>query len=64
MSDLCRQEIARTLRAAAESGDTLFVAIAAKEIASLSGTSAHEVATVLTEAAIKAGLTVQFGSPD
>lgn len=64
MSDLCRQAIAEAVMKAAASGDTLFVATVAKTIAMQAGASAKDVARELTEAGIRAGVTMQFGVPD
>jgi len=64
MSNADSQEIARRIRQAAETGETLFVATAAKEIAGRSGGSPREIARHLTEAGIRAGLTMQFGTPE
>jgi hypothetical protein len=59
MSDLCRQAIQQTIGQAAASGETLFVASVAKRIAIQHGASPKEIADQLTEAGIKAGLTMQ-----
>ncbi len=64
LSELCRQAIQQAISQAAASGDTLFVASVAKMIAIQHGASAKEIADQLTEAGIRAGLTMQFGSPE
>ena len=64
LSDLCRQAIQQAISQAAASGDTLFVASVVKTIAIQHGASAKEIADRLTEAGIRAGLTMQFGSPE
>ena len=63
VSDLCRQAIQQAIQQAAASGETLFVASVAKTIAIRHGGSPKEIADQLTEAGIKAGLTMRFGSP-
>lgn len=64
VSNLCRQAIQQAIGQAAASGETLFVASVAKTIAIEHGASPKEIADQLTEAGIKAGLTMQFGSPE
>lgn len=64
MSDPCIAEVERTIRHAAESGDILIVAMAAKTIAALCGGSPKPIAEALTQAGIRAGVTMQFGSPE
>jgi hypothetical protein len=64
VSDLCSQAIRQAIKQAAASGETLFVASVAKTIAIQHGGSPKEIADQLTEAGIKAGLTMQFGSPE
>lgn len=64
VSDLCREAIQQAIRHAAASGDTLFVASVAKTIAMRYGASPKEIAEQLTESGIRAGLTMQFGSPE
>ena len=64
LSEPCRQAIQQAISQAAASGDTLFVASVAKTIAVQHGASAKEIADQLTEAGIRAGLTMQFGSPE
>lgn len=64
MSDPCNEEIQKTIRRAAESGDILIVAMSAKTIATLCGGSPRLIAEALTQAGIRAGITMQFGSPE
>jgi hypothetical protein len=64
MSDNCRSEIEKTVGYAAESGETLFVALAAKAIAAQCGGSPALIAEELTRAGIRAGVTMQFGRPE
>jgi hypothetical protein len=64
MSDPCATAIESAVRRAAQSGDILIVAHAAKTIASVCGGSPSEIAKALTQAGIKAGLTMQFGTPE
>lgn len=63
MSDPCTIEIAKAVRHAAETGHVLYVANVAKDIAERCGGSAKDIAEELTQAGIKAGVTMQFGSP-
>ena len=63
MSELCASEIRKAVRQAAESGEILYVAMVAGRIAALCGAPAREIASQLTEAAVKAGVTLQFGAP-
>jgi hypothetical protein len=63
MPEQCIKEVERTIASAAASGETLFVAVVAKNIAARCGGSAEQIAEALTEAGIKAGLTMQFGRP-
>ena len=63
-SDPCRQAIEQAISQAAASGETLFVASTARAIAAQHGAPPKVVAEQLTEAGIKAGLTMQFGSPE
>jgi hypothetical protein len=60
----CIEEIERAIQSAAASGETLFVAYAAKTIADRCGGLADQIAEALTQAGIKAGLTMQFGKPE
>lgn len=62
MSELCLQEIEETVRAALANGDTILVAFAAKNIALKCGGSPEQIAEALTQAGIKAGATMQFGT--
>ena len=64
MSETCIDAIENAVRHAAQSGETLFVALKARSIAALCGGSAHEIAEELTQAGIRAGVTMQFGRPD
>ncbi len=64
MSEFCSQAIQQAISRAAASGETLFVASVAKAIAARHAASPKDVADQLTEAGIKAGLTMQFGSPE
>ena len=61
MSENCMSEIDKAVNHAAQSGDTLFVALAAKAIAALCGGSPQQIAEELTQAGIRAGVTMQFG---
>ena len=63
MSENCITEIEKAVLHAAQSGETLFVALAAKSIAALCGGSAAQIAEALTQAGIRAGVTMQFGRP-
>ena len=63
MSETCVTEIRKAVDHAAKSGDTLFVALAAKTIAAVCGGSPQQIAEELTRAAISAGVTMQFGRP-
>ncbi|MBA3517672.1 MAG: hypothetical protein H0T75_08540 [Rhizobiales bacterium] len=62
MSELCTSEIDQAVAHAAHSGDTLLVAFVARAIASRCGGSPKLIAEELTQAGIKAGVTMQFGS--
>jgi hypothetical protein len=64
MSDTCATEIRKAIEDAARTGELLRVATAAKRIAGLCGASPKFVADGLTEAGIRAGLTMQFGTPE
>jgi hypothetical protein len=64
LPDNCFEEIERAIQFAAMSGETLFVAHAAKTIADQCGGLADEIAEALTQAGIKAGVTMQFGKPE
>ena len=64
MSDPWTEEIENTVRRAAERGDILIVAIDAKRIAALHGGSLQNIAEALTQAGIRAGITMQFGAPE
>ena len=64
MPENCLSEIEKAVLHAARSGDILFVALAAKSIAALCGGSASQIAEALTQAGIRAGITMQFGRPD
>jgi hypothetical protein len=64
MSDHCTTEIQRAVENAAQTGELLRVAIVARRIAGMCDAPAKLVADRLTEAGIRAGLTMQFGKPD
>ncbi len=64
MSETYSNEIRKVVENAAQTGELLSVASAAKRIARLCNASPKLVADQLTEAGIRAGLTMQFGSPD
>jgi hypothetical protein len=64
MSDPWTEEIENTVRRAAEMGEILIVAMDAKRIATLYGGSPQSIAEALTQAGIRAGVTMQFGAPD
>jgi hypothetical protein len=64
MSDPWTEEIETTVRRAAEMGEILIVAIDAKRIAALYGGSLHSIAEALTQAGIRAGVTMQFGAAE
>ena len=64
MSETCFSEIDKAIRHAAQTGDTLFVALVAKAISALCGGSPGQIAEELTRAGIRAGVTMQFGRPD
>ena len=63
MPEHCTDQIEQRVRHAAESGEILIVARAAREIASACGAPADAVAKQLTEAAVRAHVTLQFGRP-
>ena len=64
MSDTCHAEIEKAVRRSAETGEVLYVAIVAKAIAALCGASPKAIADQLTEAGIRAKVTMQFGVPE
>jgi hypothetical protein len=64
MSDPCAIAIERAVRDAAAACAILDVATAAKRIAAECGGPARTIADRLTEAGIKAGVTLQLGTPD
>jgi hypothetical protein len=64
MSDPWTEEIETTVRRAAEMGEILIVAIDAKRIAALYGGSLQSIAEALTQAGIRAGVTMQFGAAE
>ncbi len=64
MSDHCTTEIQRAVENAAQTGELLRVATVARRIAGMCNAQPKLVAHQLTEAGIRAGLTMQFGSPD
>jgi hypothetical protein len=64
MSDTCHFEIQKAVENAARTGELLRVAPIAKRIAGLCEMSPRLVADQLTEAGIRAGLTMQFGAPE
>ena len=63
MSDPCRTEIEKAIREAAETGHVLYVSRVATDIAGRCVGVARTIATQLTEAGIKARVTMQFGMP-
>lgn len=63
MSETCREEIEKAIKRAASEGEILFVAMIAKRIAARCGESANLIAEELTQAGIRAGVTMQFGRP-
>ena len=63
MSETCISEIEKAVLHAAQSGEILFVAAKARAIAALCGGSAQQIAEELTQAGIRAGVTMQFGRP-
>jgi len=63
MPEQCIKEVERTIASATASGETLFVAVTARNIAARCGGPAEQIAEALTQAGIKAGLTMQFGGP-
>ena len=64
MSEACMKEVERAVSSAAQTGELLRVALKAKEIARQCGAPARLIADMLTEAGIRAGVTMQFGAPD
>ena len=64
ISENCREDIELAIGRAAANRDILAVAIVAKAIAARHGASPQEVADELTIVGIKAGVTMEFGSPD
>jgi hypothetical protein len=64
ITDGCREDIEQAISRAAANRDILPVAIIAKAIAARHGASPKEVADELTTVGIKAGVTMEFGSPD
>jgi hypothetical protein len=64
MSNPSTAEIEKAVRLAAETGEILDVALVAKAIAARCGGSPKLIAEQLTEAGIKAGVTMQFGTPE
>jgi hypothetical protein len=64
MTEHCTREIERTIQSAAASGEMLLVASVARAIAGRCGGSVEQIADALTNAGIKAGLTMQFGRTD
>lgn len=64
MSETCSTEIQKTVENAARTGELLRVATAAKRIAGLCNIPPRLVADQLTEAGIRAGITMQFGMPE
>jgi hypothetical protein len=63
MCDMQKTEIEKAVEHAGRTGETLFVGMVARRIASACGGSAKAIAEELTQAGIKAGVTMQFGSP-
>ena len=64
MSDMPNAEIQRAVEHAGRTGETLFVGLVASRIAALCGVSAKLVAEELTRAGIRAGITMQFSTPE
>lgn len=61
MPDSCLSEIDKAVRHAARTGETLLVAFVAKSIAAHCGEPAQRIAEELTQAGIRAGVTMRFG---
>ena len=64
MPDNYNGEIDKAIRHAAQSGEILLIAHVSKAIASRCGGSARLIAEALTQAGIRAGVTLQFGMPE
>ena len=64
MSENCNHEIQQVVENAARTGELLRVASVAKRIAHRCNASPKAIADLLTEAGIRAGLTMQFGAPE
>ena len=64
MSELCTSEIDKAIQHAAGTGETLLVAFVARSIAVNCGGSPRLIAEQLTQAGIRAGLTMRFGAPE
>jgi hypothetical protein len=62
MSEMQQTEIDKAIEHAGRTGETLFVGMVARRIASACGGSPQAIAEELTQAGIKAGVTMQFGS--
>jgi len=64
MSSMREIEIAKAIEQAGQTGETLFVGVVARRIASVCGEPAKVVAEELTRAGIQAGVTMQFGGAE
>ncbi len=64
MPEVCNGEIDTAIRHAARTGETLLIPYVAKMIASRCGGSPRLIAEALTQAGVKAGVTLQFGTPE
>ena len=64
MSETCTIEIRKVVENAARTGELLRVGAAAKRIAALCGVPPKLIADQLTEAGIRAGITMQFSRPE
>ncbi len=64
MPEICAGEIDNAVRKAASTGEILLVPFVAKAIAANCGGSPRLIAEALTQAGIRAGVTMQFGTPD
>ena len=64
MSEMFSIEIQKVVENAARTGELLRVAAAAKRIAGLCDAPPKLEAAQLTEAGIRAGITMQFGMPE
>ena len=62
MSDMQQIEIAKAVEHAGRTGEILFVGLVAKRIAAACGGSPKVIAEELTQAGIRAGVTMQFSA--